>query len=126
MKKVLFGVVAVVVLMFVVNSFAGVIIARKVDKIIIGQKQIILQIGEEKNIFPRGAKAGIRIASPSSFTIFIKKDGENCSPYYEVSMDMYLHLEKQIDFSIIPDSSSSSAFCNEGEKPKDNPKAKTL
>ncbi len=114
MKKSVILLVILAVFVFSAETFAGdVIFAKKVDKVFIeGEKSIVyFQIGKETIKYVIPTEGGVVLEENDGYTIFIKKDGEKCHPYYIVPIAVYGHLKKYISF--FPAPASSSGFCAE-------------
>lgn len=113
MKKLILVVIAIAVFVFTAETFAGVIIGRKVDNVLIAAEKgiIYFKIGKETIKYVIPSEGGIVAEGESEYTIFINKDGEKCHPYYILPIAVYGHLKKYIEF--FPAPASSSGFCAE-------------
>lgn len=109
------------ILIFVVVLFCApysvdsvIMFAQKVDKISVKDGKIYLKTGKKIIEYDLPAEGGI-VDDRGGMTVFIKKDGEKCYPYYLVSAEIFVYLENWIRFYL---SEASPGFCAEAEKIK--------
>lgn len=102
MKKSVILFVVLTVLVFSAEVFAGVIIAKKVDKIEINNDKrfsFSLYVGNWKVNYPIHSTGVAVFNDKNEITVYIKKAGEKCHPFYIIPRDLYSDIKKVVDFT---------------------------
>ena len=116
MKRLIFAIAILFCIISVsVEANGPIFIAKKIDNFSIRNERVYLGVGDKPIQYNLTAEGGVVSEGEDDLTVFIKREGEKCHPYYIISRDMFFYLGNFIKFS---PSSASSGFCAEAEKTK--------